>query len=285
LKVLQDAFYLPVEGGRCFCIFRRSAVPVVGAMLHLPAFGDEMNKARAMTARAARAFAAIGFNVLQIDLVGCGESSGTHRDADVTRWAGNALAALDWLRLRDETAVPPWIWCLRAGALLAPALLDRARDVPLLLWQPVLSGAQQLSQLLRQKLAAGLTGSGADRAGTKNLRQRLQRGELLEIGGYEISPRLADELDRAAFDLPADYRGRIAWFELSPTDPPVLSPAARTKIAALRSTGVEVSAAAIRGPGFWQSSEIEHSNALIEASAAALSADFAHGLSRDTAVL
>ena len=285
MKVLQEAFYLPVEGGKCFCIYRKSVVPVGGAILHLPAFGDEMNKARAMAARAARAFAAVGFDVLQIDLLGCGESSGMHGDADVTRWSNNALAALDWLRMRHDAAISPWIWCLRAGALLAPARLHRVRDMPLLLWQPTLSGTQQLGQLLRQKLAGGFTGSHADRGGMKQLRERLRRGESLEIGGYEISPRLADDLDYAVFNLPTDYRGRIAWFELSPTDPPVLSPAARTKIAALRSTGAAITATAIRGPGFWQSSEIEYSDDLINASARAVSPDLVRGLPRDTAVL
>ncbi len=42
-----------------------------------------MNKSRRMAALQARAFAAMGFGVLQIDLFGCGDSSGDFSDA---RW-------------------------------------------------------------------------------------------------------------------------------------------------------------------------------------------------------
>jgi exosortase A-associated hydrolase 2 len=284
LKILQDAFYLAVEGGECFGIYRWSVAGVAATLLYLPAFGDEMNKARAMTARAARAFAALGFGVLQIDLYGCGDSSGTHADADLDRWTANALHAIDWLRLREPCA-DPWIWCLRAGALLAAPVLECLPDAPLLLWQPTLSGAQHLNQLLRQKVLGAASAADADRTRMKALRERLRAGEALEVGGYDISPRLADGLERAAFDVPREYRGRIAWFELAPTSPPSLSPAARARAEALRARGVVVAAAALQGPGFWQSTEIEQSDALIEASTAALSEGLARGLPRHAAVL
>jgi hypothetical protein len=43
LKILQDAFYLAVEGGECFGIYRWSVAGVAATLLHLPAFGDDMN--------------------------------------------------------------------------------------------------------------------------------------------------------------------------------------------------------------------------------------------------
>jgi len=281
LKTLQHGFSLPVEGGACFCIYRRPEKgPLVGTVLHLPAFGDEMNKSRAMTARAARALAARGFGVLQLDLLGCGDSSGDHGDASVGAWIDNAQRALAWLVLEGRAAAAPWLWCLRAGALLAaPLLQGPARDAPLLLWQPVLSGAQQLNNLLRQKLAGAL-GAG-ERVDAKSLRQRWIDGETQEIGGYAISPRLARELDQAAFDLPAGYRGRVEWFEVSATAAPCISPVARTRIAALRSIGIDINAVALRGPGFWQSAEIEQCEALIEASAASMTIERVHGSLRD----
>lgn len=287
MKALQRAFYLPAEGGDCFCMYRcPDHDAVLGTILHLAAFGDEMNKARAMTARTARALASRGFGVLQIDFFGCGDSAGEHADATLARWTGNAMRAIDWLRTQPSKRDILWLWALRAGALLIPPLLARAApDAPLLLWQPVLSGAQQLNHLLRQKLAEGLIDTSAERSGTRTLRQRLRDGATLETGGYGISPALADELDRATFCMPDNYRGRIAWLEVVSSAAPSLSPAARKNIDGLRSAGIDIAAKAVQGPGFWQSVETEHCDALVDASLSALTMGETSELPRHPAVL
>ena len=286
MRVLQEAFELPVEGGECLCVYRRAAeVPLRGTVLHLPAFGDEMNKARAMTARAARAFAAAGFGVLQVDLLGCGDSSGDHRDATLARWVDNARRAREWLRAKCSGPVE-WLWALRAGALLVPPLTaHEALGSPLLLWQPVLAGEHQLGYLLRQKLASELFGDARDRGGLRALRERLRGGEALEIGGYAISPALAEELERAAFEVPQANGRQIAWFEVTSSPAPALSPAAARRIESLRAVGARVTAAAIAGPGFWQSVEIERCDNLVEASIAALTSEQTHGAPRDAVAL
>jgi uncharacterized protein len=285
LKTLQHAFSLPVDAGAWFCVYRRPATgSIEGTVLHLPAFGEEMNKSRAMTARAARALAGRGFGVLQLDLLGCGDSSGDHGDASLHQWIENLEQGLAWLR-REVPSAAPWLWCLRAGALLAaPLLRGPARDAPLLLWQPVLSGAQQLNHLVRQKLAGAL-GPGGERVDAKSLRQRWMEGEAQEIGGYTISPQLARELEQATFDIRAGYHGHVEWFEVSATAAPCISPVAGNKIAALRSIGIDVNAAAVHGPGFWQSVEIEQCEALIAASVTSMTSERMHGALRDAVEL
>lgn len=287
MKVRQETFFLPVDDGECFCVYRLpDAAPIRGTVLHLPAFGDEMNKSRALTARVARSMASRGCGVLHIDLFGCGDSSGEHADATLARWIDNANRAIDWLRDRHATAGTPWLWSLRSGALLIPPLLaGAARDAPLLLWQPIISGAQQLSHLLRQKLVETFADTPGDRSGTRALRERLRRGETLELGGYAISPKLADDFDCAMLCLPSGYCGRIAWLEVVASATPSLSPVARKKIDEFRSAGVQVSATALEGPGFWQSTEIEQCHRLEEASISALTIGETSALSRDPAVI
>ena len=285
--VLQQAFHLPVDGGECYCVYRfPDAAPIAATVLHLPAFGDEMTPARAMTAGAARALAARGCGVLQIDLIGCGDSSGDHADATFLRWGENALRAIDWLREHAPAAPTPWLWPLRSGALLVAGLLEHAaRAAPLLLWQPRLSGAQQLNHLLRQRLAGELAGPGRVGSDSKALRARWRGGETLEIGGYAVSARLAEELERSQFELPPRYRGTVAWLEVTTSSTPSLSAAARSKVEAFRAAGVKVSARALQGPGFWQSVEIERCAALIDASVSAITTGEASVASRDAVVL
>ena len=56
-----------------------------------------MNKARRMAALQSRALAAAGFAVLQIDLFGCGDSSGDFADASWAAWQQDVALAVQWL--------------------------------------------------------------------------------------------------------------------------------------------------------------------------------------------
>jgi len=259
LTIVQEAFHLPVDdGGRCLAVYRAPHADARAAMLHLPAFGDEMNKARAMTARAARAFAEAGIAVLHVDWQGCGDSTGDHRDATLAQWAANARAALAWLHARHPDGSSPWLWALRAGALVAASLIESRSDVPLLLWQPVVSGRQYLNQLLRLKTAGAWASARGEASSTRALRARLASGEVLEIGGYDVSPALADEIEAATFALPVEQAAPVVWLEVSSS-----AHASLSAVATAAARGASVKAKAIAGPGFWQSVEIERCDELI----------------------
>ncbi|WP_343641193.1 hydrolase 2, exosortase A system-associated [Roseateles sp.] len=254
-----------------------------GQILLLPPFAEEMNKSRRMTALTARAFAAAGFETLTLDLLGCGDSSGDFGDATWQDWLDDARLGADWLTRRaapgaDGQRPPLWLWGLRAGALLAPAVIQAVTDRPvhLLLWQPVTSGKLQLQQFMRLRVAADLIG-GQAKGAVQAMRDELARGELVEIAGYLLAPALAHGLEAAQFKPMAGV-GRVAWLELSPREDATLTPAAAMAVEAWTAQGAEVRAAVCQGPSFWAATEIEEAPRLIEASLAALAAgvDFAH---------
>src|SRR5690606_4872669 len=171
----MEAFYLPTERGQRFCLLHTAApeVPARGALLYVHPFGEEMNKSRRMAALQARAFAQAGWDVMQIDLYGCGDSSGEFRDASWDLWLADVRAAWDWLEQRAQQAV--WLWGLRAGCLLTDAAA-RLRGSParLLLWQPVLSGQRFLQQFLRTRVTGAAMDGGA-RSSIGALREALSR--------------------------------------------------------------------------------------------------------------
>jgi exosortase A-associated hydrolase 2 len=80
-----QAFFLDATPGQRFCMYYSVAVDtkIQGAIIYIHPFADEMNMSRRMAALQAKQFAAKGFAVLQIDLLGCGDSSGEFGDA---RW-------------------------------------------------------------------------------------------------------------------------------------------------------------------------------------------------------
>jgi exosortase A-associated hydrolase 2 len=268
-----EAFPLPLAGGNRFCLFHPAADPAtaVGAAVYVHPFAEEMNKSRRMAALQARALSASGVSVLQIDLLGCGDSAGNFGDATWPLWVNDVVAAAHWLATR--TGFAPLLWGLRSGCLLAAAAaarMDSATD--LLFWQPTISGRQHLQQFLRLKIAGRFMGrDGADRTGTTGLRAELDAGKTLDIAGYALAPALALGLDAA--DLaPPPSAARVAWLEVSTSDPPALSPAGRLRIAAWEAAGHRVVANAVAGLPFWQTQEIAESPALIDATAASIRA-------------
>jgi len=151
-------------------------------------FCEEMNKARRMAALQSRRFAAAGYAVLQIDLFGCGDSSGDFVDARWGIWKNDLRTAASWLNSR--VGGTSGLWGLRLGAVLAA---DVARDPAmgienLLLWQPVSNGEQYLTQFLRLRLAAEMLADGAAQTGVRELRESLAHGATLEIAGYDCTP-------------------------------------------------------------------------------------------------
>jgi exosortase A-associated hydrolase 2 len=231
-----------------------------------------MNKARRMAAMQARRFAAAGCAVLQIDLFGCGDSSGELAEASWEVWKRDLQAALAWLRPRVRG--PLGVWGLRLGALLAADVAcDPAAGVErLVLWQPVASGEQHLTQFLRLRLAAEMLAAGAAQTGVRELREALRRGEPLEIAGYELHPRLAADIDALRLSELAPATAHVHCLEVSATAEPKLSPALHRALEAWRAKGLQVRANAVQGEPFWSTLEVTECAALLAATEGGLRA-------------
>lgn len=266
----------PGPQGRRFVLHHRPAGPVRGLVVHVHAFAEEMNKSRRMVAMQSRALAAAGFVVLQADLLGCGDSDGDFGDASWARWVADVHAAVRWLQARhDGAALPLWLWGQRAGSLVATeaaaALAAEGQPCHFLFWQPAPLGRVLLQQFLRLKAASELLG-GQARAVMEQLRAEIAAGRSIEVAGYELAPALCDGLERATLQPPPAPPGRMVWLETSPVETPTLAPAGATTLAAWRDAGWQVDARALRGPAFWQTTEIEDAPALVDATVAALTA-------------
>jgi exosortase A-associated hydrolase 2 len=224
-----------------------------------------MNKSRRMAALAARAFAQDGWCVLQPDLFGCGDSYGDFGDATWSRWTEDVGHAYAWLR--DACEGPVVLWTLRAGALVASDWLAApgAPAVPLLLWQPVVSGRQHLSQFLRLKAIADMIADADARASTAAAREALAAGKPVEVAGYVVSPQLASGLERAALGLPRQHAAPVALLEVA-LEPSAPSPAVVALAQKWSNGPLQCTVSTVAGPAFWQSQEIETAPALLDRS-------------------
>lgn len=267
-----EPFFLESGAGSRFCLYHPPAAPCRGVVLYVHPFAEEINRTRRMAALGARALAASGHGVLQIDLAGCGDSGGDFGDARWDLWKHDLAAGVRWLRARSDA--PLRLWGLRLGALLA---LDYARCAhpPLagiLLWQPALSGARHLTQFLRLRLAGAMLADAGQGGGTQGLRAALHGGEVLEIAGYDLAPELAAALDALAPlealapPCPVDWIEAVAAAQQEP------APAAARAAGAWREGGADLRLHAVPCAPFWATHEIVENAAWIAATTHALEA-------------
>nr|WP_229259617.1 hydrolase 2, exosortase A system-associated [Duganella aceris] len=243
-------FFLAAGAGERFCLYHQPDPDVAprGAILYVPPFAEELNKSRRMAALQSRAYARAGFGVLQIDLYGCGDSSGDFADARWDIWLSDLRLGWHWLTQRNNG--PFYLWGLRLGALLALELAASTDPEGLILWQPVISGRAHLHQFARMQSAARLFGAAPQEHGA-------------EIGGYTVAPELSDAINRldAAALTPACS---THWLELNPAQP-ALQAASALLIERWREAGIAIEARALQGTSFWASAEISESAELLAA--------------------
>lgn len=251
------AEFIPGESGRLFVLRVEPTTTCQGTVLHIPAFAEEMHKARRQVSLQARALAAQGWRVVVPDLYGSGDSEGDFADADWHLWQRDLLSLIHHFSAPD----PPVLWGLRLGALLATTLLEHSSVRGLVLWQPVLQGAQFLRQFLRLRLAAGmLSGS---RESLASLQAMLQQQGSVEVAGYTLSRALATALETAQLQPPIRPLPTL-WCEiLSPEQ--ALSPARQQRQDAWpgAATGT-LRIATLTAKPFWQTQEIYQCPALVE---------------------
>jgi exosortase A-associated hydrolase 2 len=253
-----EPFFLKSGIGQRFCLFHPPVGDCRGAVLYVHPFAEELNRSRRMAALQSRALAALGYGVLQIDLYGCGDSSGDFGDARWELWKQDLAAGAAWLRRRLD--LPVVLWGLRLGALLA---LDYARSAAhpvagMILWQPVLKGASYLTQFLRLRTANAMLGEASEKSGTAELRAMLEAGQTIEIAGYDLAPELALAIDRLdPLEAMAPPPGcPVHWFEaLGPSARDL--PAGAVRVGdAWRERGVALQLHALQCPPFWTTPEI-----------------------------
>lgn len=261
-------FFLPAQGGQRYCLLHLPAPgwPARGGIVYIHPFAEELNKSRHVAAMQARAFAAAGYSVLQLDLYGCGDSSGDFGDARWSIWRNDLHLACACLAQR--VGGPLTLWGLRLGALLA---LELAAHPPvplqrLLLWQPELDGRRAIDRFLRLRLAGRMLVGETEAPG--HARAELAAGRAVEVAGYLLAPELAQAIDAMTASklrppLP------VYWLEYQTSDAQALPAAAASLAKQWRGESVALHVAGFADGPFWNSAELLKCPQLLDATASA----------------
>ncbi|MEO7385661.1 MAG: hydrolase 2, exosortase A system-associated [Gammaproteobacteria bacterium] len=268
--------FLPAPNGDIYVARWVPDREITATVLIVPPFAEEMNKCRPMLALTARLLAREGFQVLAPDLVGTGDSAGEFRDARLDHWRADLATVADWAA-RDGAPVTRLVG-MRFGALLA---LELAASLPgplrIALWQPVASGQLQLTQFLRLRVAGALLagaileGGRAAEKGAESvasLTAELKAGKVFEVGGYELSPGLAADLQGPEIrQLAPPPDTSLRWFEVGAGESPELSRVAADRLRDWVAAGVPAEGIALAGDSFWNTVELTTCPALAEQTA------------------
>lgn len=257
---MRVAFFLDGAAGRVFCTgaLQERQDNQQRRVLIIPPFAEEMNKSRHVLAALSRALEQAGNDVLMPDPYGTGDSEGDFGDATLDIWRADIDAAIQHLGGKGALDLVG----LRFGALLAADAASRHAVRSLTLLHPQTAGRQQLTQMLRLRLAGGLMGGGVETAA--QLKQRLAAGETLEIAGYRLTGQLADDLESLSLAqmCPADVQ-QVNWIELAPQPDRPLMPASHSVIDAWKAAGVSIDSAIVVCDQFWATQEIAQCPALV----------------------
>lgn len=190
---LPEPLFLQGCTGQLFALYLPAQGEARQAIIYLPPFAEEMNRCRFTVAQQAGALSELGYAVLLLDPYGTGDSAGDLSDATWEGWVKDVRIAADWLEARTSLIT---LWGLRLGALLAADAANRTPDryKRLLFWQPVQDGKLFLTQYLRLRIAF-LMDRNLPAETTDDMRNTLKTGGVLEIAGYPIGGRMAEELD------------------------------------------------------------------------------------------
>ncbi len=260
---MLDAFFLDTpKAGQRFCLLHGDAAAARAGVLYVHPFAEEMNKSRRMAALQARVLAAAGLAVLQIDLHGCGDSSGDFADASWQSWCEDLDTARAWWRQRSNK--PLMLWGLRAGCLLVSQAAQRwAEGSSQLWWQPPPQGKTLVQQWLRIRQTAEMVAG--QKTNTEALRALLAADGALDVAGYRCAQALLEPMGQAELAAPV---GPALWLEVSRNEQLSLLPASSKLLQSWQSAPVQ--SGVVHGPAFWQATEIEEAPDLIARSTAGL---------------
>lgn len=269
-----SARFLDGLRGKLLVLARVPLKATGGALLIVPPFAEEMNKTRWMYAEVARQLAARGVASALPDLYGTGDSEGEFREADWEVWKDDLARTAAWMQAQGRPVTA--VLCTRLGCILGA---EAASGLPgpirkTVFWQPVVDGKRFLAQFLRLRIAARMmTGERTESVAT--LRETLRNAGSLEIAGYDVSARIAEQIDGLALlELAGKSLGDLHWMEIVPEPADAPTPAAQRAMASLEARGTVTSAQlhSIAGEPFWSSTEIVRNAELIARTVSVLAA-------------
>lgn len=146
----MHAFYFGTSNKSLFGVYHPPATSggASGGIVVCQPLGHEYIRAHRALRNLALRLSTAGMHVLRFDYYGCGDSSGASEDGTPAQWQADVGTAIDELKDMAELKRVSVIG-VRFGATLAALATAGRRDIEtLVLWDPVLRGADYVGELM-----------------------------------------------------------------------------------------------------------------------------------------
>lgn len=185
----MNPFFFGTRQRRLFGVYSPARASAAGsgtrAVLLCAPWGQEYLRAHRAMKQLATLLNQAGVHVLRFDWFGTGDSAGEMLDASVAGWQADIETAIDELKDTTDAARVGLVGLRLGGTLAASVAARRRKDVDsLVLWDPVVSGAEYVEELLTDA---------APRAP--------ERGGGHEVMGFALGDAMAGEMRTLALPL------------------------------------------------------------------------------------
>jgi len=184
----ETAYFLPLGDERLFAFLHRPPGACRGGAVLCAPLAEEKLWSHRVFVSFARELAARGYAVLRFDFRGEGDSDRAFEDSDLDTRLEDTAAAIDELKRQVPDVKQVALVGLRLGATIAAAVAVRRDEVDrLVLWDPVIDGADYMQSVLRTNLMAQMAIHRKVIESREQLVERLDRGETVNVEGYRVS--------------------------------------------------------------------------------------------------
>jgi exosortase A-associated hydrolase 2 len=245
----EKAYFLPLGDERLFAFLHRPDGPCRGGAVLCAPLAEEKLWSHRVFVSFARDLCARGYAVLRFDYRGEGDSDRRFEQTDLATRIEDTQAAIDELRRQAPELPAVTLIGLRLGATIAAAAAATRPDVDrLVLWDPVIDGADYMQSVLRMNLMAQMAIHRKVIESREQLIERLDRGETVNVEGYPFSGpffRGVSELRLPELLATAPRPSQVVSITARPAPP-------RPDLAAIGTTHPQVQVASAVEEAFWK---------------------------------
>lgn len=191
----ETPFFFSRDEHQLFGILHRPLTTNGRGFVFCHPFAEEKLWAHRVYVTYARRLCELGHSVLRFDYMGHGDSSGKFEDSSIETRLRDIAAAVQELKLQSGPMESVGLLGLRLGATLAALAAEKDAALrPLVLWEPIDSGAQYMKELLRINLATQTAVYKEIRWNSEALVDQMKKGRLVNLDGYDIRYSLYEQM-------------------------------------------------------------------------------------------
>lgn len=208
----ERPFYLEHEARRLHAVLHAPDQRAGAAVVFCHPFAEEERCSHLAFVHAAHELCHEGFHCLRVHMTGCGDSNGDFADATVETWLSDLSAAVDYVAGNVPDARIGLLG-LRLGGTLAALMAERRPDIGfVILWEPVVSGADFVSMNLRRSLMRQMLTQGKEFEGAQR-----PEGGALDFDGWLVGQQLREGIEALnLLEEDRSYTGEVLIVRISP---------------------------------------------------------------------